>query len=68
MKAGRFIQPKSLQCRIFGYKNHYHQNEKLRMYGAAHVCARDGFSGMIIECAAIQIKNTNNNPKKKHLQ
>ena len=38
------------------------------MYGAAHVCARDGFSGMIIEFAAVQIKNTNNNPKRKHLQ
>ena len=35
------------------------------MYGAVHVCARDGYSGMIVTFAAIPIKNTYNNMKKK---
>ena len=34
------------------------------MYGAVYVCARDGYSGMIVEFAAMPIKNTNNNTKK----
>ena len=34
------------------------------MYKAAHVCVRDGYSGMIAEFAAMPIKNINNGTKK----
>ena len=41
----------------FGYKIHYDQNKKLAMQGAVHVCARDGYSGTIVQFAAITIKH-----------
>ena len=34
------------------------------MYRAVRVCARDGYSGIIVEFAAIPIKNPKNNTKK----
>ena len=37
------------------------------MYGAKPVCARDGYSGMIVEFTAMPIKNTNNYTKRKTL-
>ena len=37
------------------------------MYGASPVCARDEYSGMIVEFTAMPIKNTNNNTKRKTL-
>ena len=52
------LNPKLYSAEYFGHKNRYDQNEKLGMYGAVHVCARDGYSGMIVKFAAIPIKNT----------
>ena len=37
------------------------------MYRAVRICARDGYSGIIVEFAAIPIKNPKNNTKKKTL-
>ena len=36
---------------------HIDQNEKLVMYGVTHVCARDGYSGMIVAFTTMPIKN-----------
>lgn len=32
----------------FGHKLHIDQNKKLVMYGVTHICAIDGYSGMIV--------------------
>ena len=42
----------------FGHKLHSDQNEKLETFGVFHVCARDGFSGMIIGCPIIPCETT----------
>lgn len=55
--AGRSFNPKVYHAEYFGHKIHYDQNEKLGMYGVVHVCARDGFSGMIIGCSTMCRKN-----------
>ena len=55
--AGRSLNPKVYQADYFGHKIHYDQNEKLGMYGVVHVCARDGYSGMIIGYATMPKKN-----------
>ena len=55
--AGRPLNPKIYNASYFGHKLHFDQNEKLRMFGAVHVCARDGFSGVIIGCPTIPVKN-----------
>ena len=74
MKAGRLLNPRVYTAEYFGQRNLYDQNKKLGMYGATHVCARDGYSGMIAKSAAIPIKtltitrkNTTNNNTKKPL-
>ena len=59
------LNPRLYSAEYFGHKNLYDQNEKLGMFGAVHVCARDGYSEMIVKFAAIPIKNTYNNMKKK---
>ena len=46
-----------------GHKIYYDQNEKLGTHGAAHVCASDGYSGMIVEFALISTKNLYNNTR-----
>ena len=71
VKAGRLLNPRVYTAEYFGQRNLYDQNKKLGMYGATHVCARDGYSGMIAKSAAIPIKTltitrkntTNNNTK-----
>lgn len=55
--AGRSLNPKVYQADYFGHKVHYDQNEKLGMFGVVHVCARDGYSGMIIGYATMPRKN-----------
>ena len=41
----------------FGHKLHLDQNEKLRMFGVTHVIAKDGYSGKIVACATMPVKN-----------
>lgn len=55
--AGRSLNPKIYTADYFGHKIHYDQNEKLGMYGVVHVCARDGYSGMIVGHATMSKKN-----------
>lgn len=55
--AGRSLNPKTYKADYFGHKIHFDQNEKLGMYGVVHVCARDGFSGMIIGHSTMTKKN-----------
>ena len=46
--AFRRTNPIPYTAHYFGEKLHIDQNEKLVMFGATHVCAIDGFSGMIV--------------------
>ena len=55
--AGRSLNPKQYKADHFGQKLHVDQNEKLVMYGAVHVCARDGYSGMIVGFCTMPVKN-----------
>ena len=55
--AGRSLNPKCYSADYFGHKVHIDQNEKLVMFGVTHVMARDGFSGMIVSCSTMPIKN-----------
>ena len=56
-KAARNLNPKPYHADYFGQKLHVDQNEKLVMYGATHVIARDGYSGMVVAIATMPIKN-----------
>ena len=49
--------PRPYIVHYFGHKLHLDQNEKLIRYGATHVLAVDGFSGMIVAHATMPIKN-----------
>ena len=55
--AGRSLNPKQYKADYFGHKVHVDQNEKLVMYGVVHVCARDGYSGMIVGHCTMPVKN-----------
>ena len=55
--AGRSLNPKVYKADYFGHKLHVDQNEKLVMFGVVHVCARDGFSGMIVSHSTMSRKN-----------
>lgn len=44
-------------ARYVGEKMHIDQNEKLVMFGVTHVCAVDGYSGMILGFATMPVKN-----------
>ena len=55
MKAGRLLNPRVYSVEHFGHKHHYDQNKKLGMYRAVHVCARNGYSGMIVEFSAMPV-------------
>ena len=57
VKAGRSFNPRVYSAEYFGHKIYYDENEKLGMYGAVHVCARNGYSGMIVGFATMPIKN-----------
>ena len=55
--AGRSLNPKVYNAKYFGDKIHHYQNDKLEMFGAVHVCARDGFSSKIFGHATRTRKN-----------
>ena len=57
INAGRSLNPKQYNAEYFGHKVHVDQNEKLVMYGVTHVCARDGYSGMIVGYSTMPLKN-----------
>ena len=51
------INPIPYKARYFGEKLHIDQNEKLTMFGMTHVCAIDGYSGMIVGFVMMPVKN-----------
>lgn len=55
--AGRSLNPRVYHADYFGHKIHFDQNEKLGMFGIVHVCARDGYSGMIVGHSTMFKKN-----------
>ena len=59
-KAARNLNPKPYHVDYFGQKLYVDQNEKLVMYGATHVIARNGYlmvTGMVVVIATMPIKN-----------
>ena len=54
--VGRSLNPKSQNAKYFGHNFYCDWNEKLGMFGVAHVCARDGFFGKIVVPAKIARK------------
>ena len=53
----RQTNPIPSSAKYFGHKVHIDQNEKLVLFGLTHVCAVDGYSGMIVGFATIPVKN-----------
>ena len=51
------INPIPYSAKYFGEKMHVDQNEKLVQFGVTHVCAVDGYSGMIVGFVTMPIKN-----------
>ena len=51
------MNPKVYTADYFGQKLHIDQNEKLCMYSVPHVCARDGYSGMVVALVVMPVKN-----------
>ena len=56
-RTERQTNPIPYSADYFGHKLHVDQNEKLIMYGATHICAIDGYSGMIVGFITTPIKN-----------
>lgn len=56
-RAEQLKNPLPYSAEYFGHKLHIDQNEKLNMYGVVHVCAVDGYSGMIVSHALMPVKN-----------
>ena len=56
-RTERLINPIPYSAKYFGHKVHIDQNEKLVLFGVTHVCAIDGYSGMIVGFATFPIKN-----------
>ncbi|KXJ27882.1 hypothetical protein AC249_AIPGENE2896 [Exaiptasia diaphana] len=56
-RAEQLKNPVPYNAEYFGHKLHIDQNEKLNMYGVVHVCAVDGYSGMIVSHALMPVKN-----------
>ena len=59
-KAAQNLNPKLYHADYFGQKLYVDQNEKLVMYGATHVIARNGYlmvTGMVVVIATMPIKN-----------
>ena len=52
------LRGKGKLVEYFGHKIHYDQKkeQKQRMYGAVHVCARDVYPDMVVEFATMSIK------------
>ena len=55
--GGSSLNVKVYNAKYFGHKIHYDQNKKSGMFGVAHVCALDGFSGKIVGHATTARKN-----------
>ena len=53
----RSLNPKCCNADYFGHKVHMDQNEKLKMFGVAHVMARNGYSGMSVAFSTMPVKN-----------
>lgn len=53
----RQTNPVPYRADYFGQKVHIDQNEKLVMFGITHVCAVDGYSGMIVGFVTMARKN-----------
>ena len=51
------LNPVRYTASYFGHKLHMDQNEKLIAFGATHVVARDGYSGMIVGYMSLPVKN-----------
>ena len=51
------VQPNTVPCKYFGEKLHVDQNEKLVKFGVTHVCAVDGYSGMVVGFVSMPLKN-----------
>ena len=51
------MNPVPYHASYFGQKLHVDQNEKLVMFGVTHICARDGYSGMVVAFASMSVKN-----------
>ena len=56
-RTERHMNPVPYHAKYFGHKVHVDQNEKLVLFGVTHVCAVDGFSGMIVGFSTFPIKN-----------
>ena len=50
--------PIPYSSKYLGNKVHIDQNEKLVLFGVTHVCAVDGYSGMVVGFATFPIKNS----------
>ena len=57
VNSGRSLNPRVYKADYFGNKLHLDQNEKLAMYGVTHICARDGYSGLITAFLTLPVKN-----------
>ena len=55
--AGRSLNPKWYNADYFGHKVHMDQNEKLKMFGVAHVMARNGYSRMSVAFSTMPVRN-----------
>ena len=56
-RTERQTNPIPYSSKYFGNKVHIDQNEKLVLFGVTHVCAVDGYSGMIVGFATFPVKN-----------
>ena len=56
-RTERQTNPIPYSSKYFGNKVHIDQNEKLVLFGVTHVCAVDGYSGMIVGLATFPVKN-----------
>ena len=56
-QTARQMNPVPYHASYFGQKLHVDQNEKLVMFGVTHICARDGYSGMVVAFASMSVKN-----------
>ena len=56
-RTERQTNPVPYSAKYFGHKVHIDQNEKLVLFGVTHVCAVDGYSGMIVGFASFPVKN-----------
>ena len=56
-RTERQINPIPYSSKYFGHEVHIDQNEKNVLFGLTHVCAVDGYSGMIVGFSTYPVKN-----------